>query len=169
VQEFLAALREEAVAWHDADPLNSQVYDRPGYFLVLGLDVCDRDRHQVLRTLRVDYGPRGIAYGEDETQQFATALSPSHAEYGEVSRPEASPSDLARLAARWLRAQMLRRIELLEWIDGDYWLRRYRLADTGRSLCWSAANNTPRSALGKPTRVSPVPTLAPRASGAPAA
>ncbi len=70
VGEFLSALRQSASTWSDADPLDSLVYEFPGQFVVVGLDVCDRERGGVLRTLRLDYGPLRVIYGEDETQQL---------------------------------------------------------------------------------------------------
>ena len=67
---------------------------------------------------------------------------------------------LGRAAAAWMREQMVRPIELLEWQRPGYWCRRYRLADSGRLLAWSAEDNRLRPNLGEPDRVSAVVTLA---------
>lgn len=159
VEAFLEAVRAEAERWTDTDPLASQVYELEAGF-VLGLDVSDLDRKVGLRTLRVDYRPAGLVYGDDETYQFDDALTPAQHEYGELARGSRSPADLGRAAAAWLRQQMLRPIELLEWQRPGYWCRRYRLADSGRLLSWSAKDNQLRPDLGAPDRVSAVVTIA---------
>lgn len=158
-EEFLEALRAEAEGWLDADPLASQVYDLEDG-LVLGLDVGDRARNIGLRTLRIDYGPSGLVHGEDETHQFDGSLTPAQHEYGTLERGGRSAADLGRAAAAWFREQMVRPIELDEWDWPGYWCRRYRLADSGRLLSWSAKDNQLRPNLGAPDRVSAVVTLA---------
>jgi len=159
VAAFLVAQRAEAECWTDADPLDSQVYELADGF-VIGMDVGDRERNCGLRTLRVDYGPAGLVYGEDETHQFDGALTPAQHEYGQLDRGGRSPAELGRAAAAWLRAQMVRPIELVEWERPGYWCRRYRLAGSGRWLAWTAADNRLRPDLGPPDRVSAVVTLA---------
>lgn len=158
VEEFLDVLRQEAAAWTGADPLDSSVYDSLDGYVVLGLDVVDRQERCVLRSLRADYGPRGLECGEDETHQFTTDLTSACAEYIAVFDQNLAPAQLARTAARWLRMQMIRPIEILEWRDRDYRLRKWRLADSRRALCWSASDNTVRDGLGEPHTISPVRT-----------
>lgn len=157
-EKFLDTVRSEAERWLDADPTNSQVYKWED-FLVLGLDVSDRTRNRVLRTLRADYGPSGLTYGEDETYQFATDLTPKQHEYGHIDHGNQTPADLGQIAAAWLRTQMVRPIELAVWQRPFYWCTQYQLMDTGRWLCWSAKGNQPRSSLGLPDSISIVKTL----------
>jgi hypothetical protein len=154
---FLEAVRGAAQHWLDADPLESQVYIHESD-LVLGLDVCDRDRNCVVRTLRCDYSNMGLVYGEDETGQFVTPLTPKQREYGYIDHQNRSFTDLGRIAANWLREQWARPVELLEWKRDIYRCRQWRLADTGRNLCWSSTDHHPRSDLGSADQISAVRT-----------
>ena len=149
---FLDAVRKGAAGWNDANPDNSMVYEWNDQ-LVLGLDVSDRDRRTVLRTLRVDYGPQGLVLGEDETGQFVSELTPQQHEFRRIGHGDLGPADLGRMAADWFQTQLERPIELAEWHGWTYWYREYRLADSGRTLCWLANGNKPKRDLGPPDQV----------------
>jgi hypothetical protein len=168
VAEFLKALRDEAANWLDADPFASNVYDSLDGYVMLGLDVSDLEERCVLRSLRADYSSRGLECGEDETNQFTTALSSHCAEYIAVLDQDLSPAHLAHAAAHWFWMQMIRPVECLVWRDGNYRLRQWRLADTKRALCWSASDNTVRADLGEP-QISLVRTLSTRLDVSPSA
>jgi hypothetical protein len=156
---FLTVVRAEASRWEGADPDDSRVYMH-GDCLVLGLDVCDRVRHVVLRTLRIDYGASRMACGEDASGQFVGNLTGSEDESGSFDREGRTSSSLGTTAACWLFEQMIRPIELEVWEYPDYWYRRYRLADTKRPLSWSAARNAPPARkLGPAHQITLVDTL----------
>ena len=159
VEEFLSAIREEAERWSDANLLDLQIYEWDDRF-VFGLDVCDCAKNLVLRTLRFDYGPFGLVYGEDETKQFATGLTEKQHEFGSLDHEGRSPADLGKAAATWLRTQKVRPILLDEWERADYWCRCYRLADSGRKLVCSAKGKRLRPDLGPPDRTRKVITAA---------
>lgn len=156
---FLDAVRNIAASWRDADPIHSMVFAQDDD-LVLGLDVSDSDARTVMRTLRVDYGASGLVHGEDETSQFVTPLTPQRHEYRQIGHGDLTPGELGRIAADWFRTEMIRPIELAEWHGRTFWYREYRLADSGRTLCWSADGNRPKRDLGPPDHVSAVVTRA---------
>jgi hypothetical protein len=155
---FLDVVRAEAQRWRDADPLGSQVYLH-GSDLVFGLDVFDRDHNCIVRTLRCDYSSAGLVYGEDETGQFVTPLTPKQHEYGHIEHQGKSFTDLGHIAANWLRDQWARPIQLLEWKRDNYRCRQWRLAETGRNLCWSSSSSHLRQDLGSPDHIFAVRTL----------
>jgi len=100
---------------------------------------------------------KGILYGEDKTSQFAVGLDSACREFGVIASGD--PAGLAGRAAAWFREQMLRPIELREWLRSSYRFSRYHLVDTGRALSWSSSNNRLLEFPGPPTRILPVVML----------
>lgn len=98
---FIEALhaRAEAGGWYaDSWPRDDRIV----------LSVCRIRSKCVVRTLRVDFDGRAVAFGDDETHQFVTDLNPALATVI-AGRP---PAELAGLAADWLEGEMARWPEL---------------------------------------------------------
>jgi hypothetical protein len=147
---FVSALhaRAEAGGWY----ADSWLWDDR---VIISVDVSDPERNCVLRTLRVDFRDGAVAFGPDETHQFAADLDPARP--GVFVMAGLPAAELAGAAADWLERETGRPIARREW-DGPRFSRtEWVLTDTGQGLVFSdSANARHRADLGPPSRVVPV-------------
>lgn len=154
---FVAAIRKRANDWGDLDVWADDSFtQRREDRLILALDLVDRERHSVLRTLRADYDETGVVVGPDPSGQLVGGIDTSRGD-AVVHRGGGTPESLADIVADWMENEMRRPIERHEWQRQRLFRRlrfhRYVLADTGESLGSSYPDNRPRSQLGSPNRI----------------
>ena len=175
-REFLAALCARAPQWTELGlkPEDS-VADARFCDLSVALDICDRSAAParrivgvaadgggvvslgerssgtVVRTLRVDFNGEFALCGEGEIYQILQPLDGGDSRV--VISGNANPAQCAEFAARWVRAELARPIELREWHTPQFRHKRYILTDEERCVRWSDSRNTKRHDLGAPDAV----------------
>ena len=154
-RSFLGALDQRAKRWRAVglEPDDAMVFHMSSAYLIVGLDVVDRERGCAVRTLRVDVYSERVVCGDDLTHQFVGDLVPERAAMVTAMPAGASPDYLAAVAADWIEGEIRRPIVRLEWIRSSFWHRRWVMEDTAKVLCVADSENSTGRDLGAPDRV----------------
>jgi hypothetical protein len=145
-KQFLEFLnrRAEAGGWYADD---FYVWDDR---VVIAVCARDLSSNLLLRTLRVDFDGYRLAFGPDETHQYATDLSADRP--GVTIVTDRAPQELADIAADWLEREMIRPIVRNQWFRLSFNRTAWVLQDTGEPLVVShLGRKINPSSLGAPT------------------